>query len=164
MLHHTSIPHPLFLPKPRALNIYNVRIPKRGSVLTASSRSALIGAVVIAIEVMPRKKSENLEVYGFFFLFLSPKPAKFLEVGMEEYLKELGSLRFSRGSEMVLTSAPCAGSGPKESSRHSAAARLYSQGVAQRGRRQGRHHAPRTFQDRLWPPGHCLPAGLRSPT
>lgn len=26
------------------------------------------------------------------------------------------------------------------------------------------HHAPRTFQDRLPPPEHCLPAGLMSPS
>lgn len=60
----------------------------------------------------------------------------------------------------VLTSARRAGNGPKEAPRWSAAARVFVAKVLRKeagGR--GRHHAPRTFQARLLPAGHSLPAG-----
>lgn len=68
------------------------------------------------------------------------------------------------GPAAVLTSAPSAGNGPREAPRWSAAAGVYIAKVLRKEAAGDRcHHAPRTFQDRL-PPGHCLPAGLTSPS
>lgn len=110
----------------------------------------------------------------FFPLFFSPKPAKLLEVSMEGYLKEFSSLRFSLESEMGAGSAlagrrysPALPAQVGDPSSHPGAAQrpaYIAKVLRKEAGGRGCHHAPRTFQDRLWPPGHCLPAGLMSQT
>lgn len=113
----------------------------------------------------------------YYFLFCNPKPAKFLEGhhrGVSKRMKCVkneGAFQSEKGERSalapaaVLTSAPSAGNGPKEAPRWSSAARVYIAKVLRKEAGGSRcHHAPRTFQDRLPPLGHCLPAGLMSPS